>query len=236
VHEAPGEARVGTRVQDSKGQSPKDLVSRDKFANRKETITGTPDKVALTEGDEEVDVPQGTVHAEDRHVGVTTNLTNGTKSGYRKLALSVLVFLAEGEDVFNTCNFPWFVLVVNLNQPDRVFRRDVAIEVKDLPLILNDTLALDRETLGSDVPVGQVVMTGSDHDIQSFIEIDSEDVWTRNDLAQTEKLAKASAIRNTSLNRGLRNVGKTTAFENADLKDVAGNALFIKLGVGFDQL
>lgn len=215
-----------------KGTKSQGLASGDKFANRKETITGTPVIVEPTEGEGAVDVPQGTVLVEERHVAVTINLNNG-KSHDWELTLFVRVFLAGGEQVFNLCWFPWIILVVDLNQPDRAFRRDVATEMENPPFVLNDPLALDRETLGSDVAVGQVVITGSNHELQSFIEIDSEDVWTINDLAQTEKLTKTSAIRNTSLNRGLRNVGKTTAFQKLALKDGTGNTFFIKLVVGF---
>ena len=119
-------------------------MERGQFAKGQETVVTVPDDVPP----KKVETAPGAAPAEVRHVARAEDLPEGTEADDWVLTLLVGVLRAVRKEAFNLRRLPEVLPVVGRDGLNRILGGDIAVEVEDLCLELDDADGSDWEPLG----------------------------------------------------------------------------------------
>ena len=132
------------------------------------------------------EVPLRTVPEEARHAATETDPRHRTEGDDRKLPLFVGMIRTVLEQLRKTRRCPGIRGVIRLNCRLRVIRGDVAIEVEQLPLVRDDTLAHHRKFVGGDIWIVPVTTAVGNHLGKRLCVVDGEGCGSGKGRGQTE--------------------------------------------------
>lgn len=194
------------RPQESKCQRHQTQGSRiqELLTHREEAAVRTPTVAKPTEAEAAL----RPAPAEASHAAAATNPRDGTERHDWEFPLDVRISRAESQKFFNRC---WTKSEL-VHFRDRVFRRNVAVEVNEFDFSFLLAFTLHRESVGRDVAVFPVVATGSDHLFQTLVVVHLEGELLRQELSELQCPADAFAIREVGFR--IEHIREDACFQN----------------------